>query len=918
MSKAIVVACGLIVIAFSAAVATDLPEIKFEKYTLENGLDVILHEDHSIPMVAVNIWYHVGSKNEVKGRTGFAHLFEHMMFQGSEHIQGEYFTPLEEIGGQVNGSTSEDRTNFWENVPSNYLELALWLESDRMGYLLGAMDQEKLDNQRDVVKNERRQGVDNQPYGTSGEIELKLMYPDDHPYSWPVIGSMEDLSAASLDDVGNFFKQYYTPNNASLVIAGDFEPEQAKQLVNKYFANLMPGPEIQRMTRWVPKLDDIKRATIEDDVELARLDYIWHTPAFYDPGDAEFDLLANILSTGKTSRLYKALVYEQEIAQNVVAYQASAELSSTFRIQVMARQGHTLEAIEQAVDAELRRLLTEGITPSELEQAKTTWEATYVRGLENVGGFGGRADVLNRYNTFLGGPGYLAWDMERYSKATIESVMKYAREYIDLDKRGIMRIVPQGMLVASDNVIDRSTKPTEMPEPSFSPPEIQQATLTNGLRILLVEDHKLPLIQMNLVLKSGWSADAAGKFGAAALTADMLNEGTKSRVALEIADEAKKLGAILTTGSYFDGSNVNLNSLTKNIDPSLELMADIALNPTFPEEELERLRKTYLGQIAQEGKQPFTAALKSFAEALYGKDHAYSQSYTGYGNEESINALTRADLVDYYKANYFPNNAAITIAGDITLAEARKKIERVFGKWEQGTVIVHELTAPPTPTEPVIYVIDKQNAEQSAIIAGNVAMARTDPDYLAFQVMNQALGGQFVSRINMNLREDKGYTYGAGSFVRAGRYDAPFITYAPVHTEFTKESVVEIVSELRGVSQDHPLTAEELEFAKSSLIKGFPQGFQTYGGIAGGLNTLVLYDLPLDGWSTYVDRVAAVDEATASRVASKFIRPESLVIIVVGDRVRIEEDLKNLNIGRVEGIGTGASLDKIEKLNSAE
>jgi zinc protease len=504
------VVLGLLV---AAASADEALELKFEKYTLSNGMDVILHEDHSIPMVAVNIWYHVGSKNEEKGRTGFAHLFEHMMFQGSENHDDDFFKPLQKIGGSVNGSTSEDRTNYWENVPSNYLELALWLESDRMGFLLPAMTQERLDNQRDVVKNERRERTDNSPYGHARELLLAMLFPDDHPYSWSVIGSMEDLSAASMEDVSNFFKQYYTPNNASLCIAGDFDPARTKMLVEKYFGTIPAGPPVERLEDWIPDLDGEVRTVAEDDVELARLYYAWHSPAFYAPGDAEMDLLANVLTSGKTSRLYRSLVYEQQIAQDVVSYQASSEVSSVFNIQVTVREGHTLEEAEAAVDAELSKLLAEGITQEELVQAQTAWEARFVRSLQQIGGFGGRAELLNRYNTYVGDPGVLAWDMARYTDATVASVQKYLDEYIDLNERAVLHMVPQGSLAASTEEVDRTGQPEPAAPPTFTPPDIQTGQLSNGVEILLVEDHRLPLVDMQLVIKSGWGADPVDRFG---------------------------------------------------------------------------------------------------------------------------------------------------------------------------------------------------------------------------------------------------------------------------------------------------------------------------------------------------------------------------------------------------------------------
>jgi zinc protease len=549
----------LVVFVASSVFADDLPELKYEKYELSNGLDVILHEDHAIPMVSVNLWYHVGSKNEKPGRTGFAHLFEHMMFQGSEHYDDDFFQAIEKIGGNNNGSTSEDRTNYWENVPSNYLEKMIWLEADRMGFLLPAMTQERLDNQKDVVKNERRQGLDNQPYAKSYELMLSLMFPEDHPYHHSVIGSMEDLSAASLEDVQEFFRLYYAPNNASLCITGDFDPAQVKQWIETYFGTIPPGAPIDRLENWVPRMTEVKRASAEDAVSLPRLYMEWHTPAYYAPGDAEFDLIANILSSGKNSRLYKTLVYEKQIAQDVSAYQSSAELSSTFNITVTAKEGHTLEEIEAEVDAILKEFLADGITEDELAHAKTTWEARFVRGLERIGGFGGRADKLNEYNVYLGDPGMLQWDMERYSKATSSGVMKYAREYLDLNGRGILYITPQGDPQPAVVDFDRLIEPGEADEPSFTPPSIQKATLSNGMDLMLVEDHKLPLVQVNIVLGSGWASDPVDRPGAGALTADLLDEGTESMSALEISDEVKRLGARLGTNSSFDNSTVSLN-----------------------------------------------------------------------------------------------------------------------------------------------------------------------------------------------------------------------------------------------------------------------------------------------------------------------------------------------------------------------
>ncbi len=884
----------------TAAAAQSAPEISFEKYELPNGLDVILHEDHSIPMVSVNVWYHVGSGNEKPGRTGFAHLFEHMMFQGSKHHDDEFFKPLQKVGGRINGSTNTDRTNYWENVPSNYLETVLWLEADRMGFLLPAMTQEKLDNQRDVVKNERRQNYENQPYRKSRLILAEMMYPDEHPYSWPTIGSQEDLTAASLEDVSDFFRTYYAPNNASLAIAGDFDPAAVKKLVEEYFAALPPGPAVERVSEWMPELEGPKRAVAQDNIELPRLYYVWHTPGFYKPGDAELDLLANILATGKTSRLYKALVYEREIAQDVTVFQASRLMGSNFHVQVTAREGHTLEEIEAAVDAELARLLEEGVTDEELAQARVAWEASFVRRLERVGGFGGVADQLNAYNYYLGEPGSFEWDIQRYSGASAEDVLAYARRYLQADKRGTLHLVPQGQLAAAEDELDRTVEPQGAAEPGFTPPVIHRERLANGLELLVVEDHSLPIVQANLVVKSGWASDPADRPGTASLTAELLDEGTADRDALAIAGEAKRLAAALDTNSFFDGSGVNLNVLKRNLEPALGLMADVVMNPTFPEEELERQRRIYLGRIQQEAKQPQQSAFKSFLRLLYGADHPYGQPFTGSGTTAAIQAISRDDLLGYYRSHYLPGNAALTMVGDVTPAEARQAAMAAFGSWQGGAVAAADAPAAEPVSGRTIYIVDKPGAPQSVVVVGNVAIRRADPDYVAFEVMNNAFGGKFASRINLNLREDKGYTYGARAIFVPTRGDGPYFVFAPVQSQSTSESVVEIVKELADVVGSRPITAEELAEAQGNLIKGFPQQFETVGGVAGQLSEMIRYGLPDDEWARRLESIQGVTTEEATQAAEDRVDPEDLLIVVVGDRAQIEPGLRELGLGEVK------------------
>jgi zinc protease len=882
---------------------SSLPEIKTEKYILSNGLSVVLCEDHSIPVVSVNVWYHVGSKNEKAGRTGFAHLFEHMMFQGSQHSDEDYFVPLEKVGAVVNGSTSEDRTNYHETLPSNYLELALWLESDRMGFLLPALTQKKLDNQRDVVKNERRQRLENQPYGKVYDLLPSLSYPKDHPYSWPVIGSMADLTAASVEDVSEFFRDYYTPNNAFLCITGDFDSDQTKKWIEKYFGTLPPGPPIDRLETWMPELDGIRRAQLEDNVELPRLYYVWHTPAQYVPGDAELDLLANVLTSGKTSRLYKALVYEQQIAQDVTCYQASQELCSTFNIEVTARAGHTLEELEQAVDEELKKIFAHGVTAEELKQAQNVYEAGYLRGLQSIEDL---ADTLNGYTVMLGDPNRLQWDLERYTSATTADIQKFAKDYIKFDKRVILHVVPQGKLTAEKEVLDRSKQPVPAPEPAFNPPSIQRSKLSNGVEIFLVEDHKLPLVQINMVFQSGWAEDPVDRPGAASLTAELLDEGTKTRTALQISEEAKGLGASLGTGSSFDGSSVRLNVLKKTLDQGLDLMSDVLLNPTFPAEELERQRKIYLGRIQQEAKDPTVSAFKLFLRTLYGPVHPYGQPYTGSGTQASIQAIQRNHLLQYYNEHYVPNNAALAIAGDITMQEVISKFEKQFVQWKPGKPSRNTIPPPEQIKKIKIYLVDKPVAAQSVVVVGNPALQRNNPDFVALDVMNNILGGQFQSRINLNLREEKGYTYGAGSFVMTTRGIGPFVSYASVQTPNTKESIVELLKEIKEIQGIRPVTSTELQDSKDNIIKGIPQNFQSYSSIAGQLGQIFIYGLPEDEWTRYIQEVNTVTIDEATQAARKYLHPDALLIVVVGDRKQVEPGIRELNLGEISHLSSNA------------
>lgn len=890
----------------AAAPAFDLPDLKYEKYTLANGLQVILHEDHSLPTAAVNVWYHVGSKDEKPGRTGFAHLFEHMMFQGSQNHDKDYFLPLQKVGGQVNGSTNNDRTNYWENVPADQLELALFMEADRMGWLLPAMTQEKLDNQRDVVKNEKRQG-ENRPYAKSRDMILELMYDVGHPYRWPVIGSMDDLSAASLEDVAEFFRLYYAPNNASLCVAGSFDPAQAKEWIAKYFGPIPPGRPVDRLEAWIPRLDSERRAVAEDAVELPRLYMQWHSPGWYREGDAEFDLLAELVASGKTSRLYKSLVYEKRIAQDIFSMQASREMSGTFGITATAAPGHDLAELEAAIDAELSQLLAKGVTKGEVDLARTRLRASAVRELQQVGGFGGKADRLNRYNVMVGDPGYLKADLARYDAADAASVNAWLRRFIDLDQRAVLWIVPQGKLAAVPAEVDRSQLPAGAVAAAYTPPVVQEATLPNGLKLYLVEKRELPLVEARLVVRAGWADDPLDRRGTAVLTADMLDEGAGGRDALALSEAVEALGAELRTSSNFDGTQVSLNVLRGQFDAGLALLGDVVLRPTFPESEFERLRQNYRGRQKQEASQPQAQALNEFQLRCFGADHPYAQPASGVGTPESIEALTRADLRTFHGTWFVPGNAAVVIVGDLDLSEATAALGRVFSSWKNAPLPGRLPLPAPDYRGPRVVVIDRPGAQQSQVLGGYVGMARGDADHTGFEVVNSAFGGQFASRINLNLREDKGYTYGARSQLSAYLHAGVFLMTAPVQTDATAASVRELLAEMTAIRGERPLTGQELADSRARLVQGFPQRFETYGGTARQLGDLLLAGLTPAEWQDYRARIGNLGEADLAGVIARHVDPSRVVWVIVGDWAAIRDDLRDLGLGEIEVVGAARS-----------
>jgi len=909
-----------------ASAGAQVPPIPFEKYALPNGLQVILHEDHATPIVTVNVWYHVGAKNEQPGRTGFAHLFEHMMFKGSKH-QREHFGPLQQVGGRLNGSTSQDRTNYWETVPANYLELVLWMESDRMGFLLPAMTQAKLNNQRDVVKNERRQNYDNRPYGLAYETILAGLYPPEHPYSWPTIGSMSDLDKAGREDVAAFFRRYYHPANASLCIAGDFRPAEAKRLVAKYFGPLPAGPKTAKLDPRPVRLDGEKRIRMTDRVGLARLYMAWPTVPMFAADEAELEILADVLAHGMTARLHKALVREKQIAQDVEVCQESAELAGQFFIIATARQGHGLAELEAAIREGLQSIQTQPPTADEIGRAVHRFEANLIRSLESASGFEGRADRLNRYNVFTGNPGRLADDFQRHLGVTPEGVQRVAGTYLgpgrvvlEVTPWPTTQITPDPRIAAEQARAelaktvrepplpplslppedhDRQTLPAPARSPRFAFPPFQRARLSNGMEVLVVEKHALPAVTINLVMRTGRSSDMAATAGLARLMTGVWEDGTSQRSGEEIADQLAAIGASLSITTDWDATTARLFSLKRHLSEALAIYADVLRNPVFPESELALEKEIALGRMVQVRDDAKALAQWVTAATLYGPAHPYGQP--PYGTPATIRTINREDLLRFYQTHIRPEQATLVVVGDVRLADVVAELERVFAGWTAGAdePAAERLVAPPAARPTRIVLLDKPGAAQSVITVGQIGAARNSPDYYALSVMNAIFGGQFSSRLNLNLREAKGYTYGARTaFDWRIRQPGPLLATASVETAATAPALVEFLKEFRGMAGSRPVSRQEVDFAKAFLARSYPADFETPGQIALSLETLVEYGLPGDFFGMYMPRIHAVSGEEVSRVAKRYLDADHLVIVIVADRAKVGPSLRRLPVGK--------------------
>ncbi|HWR36821.1 MAG TPA: pitrilysin family protein [Clostridia bacterium] len=894
---------------------TQWPKLKCEKYKLTNGLEVILSEDHRLPLVAVNVWYHVGPANERAGRTGFAHLFEHMMFQGSRNVgEKAHIRFLEAAGASdINGTTEFDRTNYFETLPSNQLELALWLESDRMGFLLPTLDAAKLENQRDVVRNERRESVENRPYGLAEEVVFQELFPKGHPYHAAVIGSHADIEAARLDDVREFFRQYYAPNNTSVAIVGDFNPVQAKALVEKYFGPLPSGPPVPMLAATTATVTKERRSTVTDTIELPKVYIAWITDPIFKPGDADADLLAKILGGGKSSRLYERLVYDKQIAQDVQAYHYSLVLGGVFWIEATAKPGIKPDELEAEINAELEAVKRDGVTADELTRARNLIQSNIIRRLQTLGGFGGVADRLNRYNHFLGKPEYLQEDLARYEKVTTSSVHDMLRVKLganqhvvvfavngpkkvdDVPKSAADKAIPK---ITDVNIPDqewRRIPPPAGPASKIVLPIPIQFKLNNGLTVLFSEQHNLPIVSARLVSLSGSDVNPANRPGLSSFTTDMLDEGTASRSTLKLANDLAQIGATLATEASSDDSSLIISSLKRNVSEAFDVLSDVALHPAFDPKEIERVRKQRIATLTQMNDEPGDVADRVFSRVVYGDKHPYG--YLEIGTEEGNKSITRDELIGFWKTGYVPSNSALVVAGDMTFSEVKSLAEKYLGQW-QGTGKYEGPPAFSSKTRRTVFVVDKPDSPQTQLRIGTVGVSHSSPDYVGLRVMNMALGGAFSSRINMNLREKHGYSYGAFSRFVFRRGSGPFVINTGVRGDTTGDSVREIFNEIEEIRKS-PFSEAELTLAKAALARSLPALFETTEQTTRATSRLFDYELPLDFYRALPGKVDRVDAAELQELAVKYLVPENLIVVAVGDQSKIEQQLSKLELGVV-------------------
>ena len=881
--------------------SSSLDGFGFTRTTLANGLDVIARRQAQLPIVAVNLWYHIGSKNEERTQRGYTHLFEHLMFEGSENYPGDFFKHLQPLGASINGSTSSDRTNYFVDLPAAHVERVLAMESDRMANLLGALDDRKLTIQKGVVTNEYRQNYANRPYGMAWSLLAEALYPPQHPYSWLTIGSMEDLERASMSDVSAFFRRYYVPSNASLSIVGDLDEDAAMAMAERYFGEIPGGTPALRP--WTPAvgLDADRELVLRDRVELDRVYLSWPTVPHFHRDDAALILASDILGRGRASRLYRRLVLEEQVAQEISAFQSGRELAGAFGVIVTLRPSRTIAEARRLVDDELARMARAEVPADELARVQRMRTAGFYFALEHIGGFGGIADRLNAYNVFLGDPGRIASDVRRFEEVEPDQVRSAVGRYLDGHSRVILSVIGRGGRPSSA-APDRSIVPTAAPA-RFAAPMPTEIRLDSGRPLWVFPRREVPTVAGSIVIPGGGGLQPAGRAGLAQLTADMLDEGTTHRTAAQIALETEAMGASISVSCGWDGIYVGFRCLSTDLGKTLDLAVDILRNPSFPEAEWSRVRAQTLAGLRADRDAAESRAYRALLRAIYDDGHPYRFPLAG--TEASVGDLSIDDLKTFHARHFVPGRASVIVAGDVDPDAVAAELNRRLADWTGPADELDVLPDPTIPTVPRILLIDRPGAPQAVVRVGHLGIARLDPAFDPLLIFNQVLGGQFTSRLNEKLREERGFTYGVRSQFECRRSAGPFSIGASLQSDRLAEALTDIRDEVRAILGDRPTTTEEIDRARRSLIEGHPRFLETPSALVSRYGGLLVHSLPPSHEAAFADRLAGVDRTALIESAAAAVRPEALTYVVVADAAHVLAPLRSLDWASVEVMEEG-------------
>ena len=905
-------------------------KLDYEKYQLKNGLQVILHQDKSDPIAAVSIIFHAGSNREFPGKTGFAHLFEHILFQESQHVpQDQFFKLIQGNGGTLNGGTWTDGTIYFESVPKNALELALWLESDRMGFLLPTVSYDAFQNQQNVVQNEKRQNYDNRPYGQTSYVIGKLLYPEGHPYNWTTIGALEDLQNATLKDVHDFYKKWYGPNNATLVVAGDFDEDKTKEWIEKYFGEIKPSVTVEPLKPMRVTLSDWKRASYEDNfAQSPELTMLFPTVEQFSEDSYALDVLANLIGRGKKAPLYKIIVEEKKLAPSVNTFQNSSEIAGDFRISVRAFPNKNLTDVEKAIKAAFAKFESDGFTEKDLARTKARIETNFYNG---IAGVMDKAQQLGIYNTFAGSPDFLTEDLNNSLRVTSEDVWNVYNKYIKNQKYVLVSFVPKGKLeLAADNSqvfnvpgenlkkyseeeiiaiknqpenlvkvdkinssFDRSLQPVNGPDPLLKVQNIWEGNLSNGIKVLGIEQTELPLVDFQISVEGGLLLDDINKVGSASLTAKMLMQGTKNKTPLELEQAIEDLGSTISVAATDDALVIRGNCLSSKFAETFNLVEEILFEPRWDEKEFERLKNETIEAIKRSKTSASNTASLVFARLIYGDENILARSTSG--TEQSVPLITLDDLKSYYAKSLSPQLASITIAGDLDENEALKVFKSLEKTWKMLDVQIPRPIQNTMAAGSQVYFVDYPGARQSEIRIGHPSLAYIHPDYFKATVMNYTLGGSFNGRVNLILREEKGYTYGARTSFSGSEFPGYFVASAGVQSNATLESAEifrdEIIKYRKGI------TKEDLQFTKDALLKSNALKFETINALRGMLSLISKYNLPYDYVKNQEKQIMDMTLEEHRALAEKYLQPDKLVYLIAGDAKTQFEELKKLGLG---------------------